>query len=51
MNEVKNITDHYGNSQTYNAYEKNLDKISNITRFKTDFLLMNVFIALKGSHF
>ena len=33
MNEVKNITDHYGNSQTYNAYKNILDKILNSTLF------------------
>ena len=38
MNEVKkNITDHYGNSQMYNAYKIILDKILNITLFETDF--------------
>ena len=37
MNEVKNITDHYGNSQTYNAYKKILDMILNIIIFETDF--------------
>ena len=34
MNEVKNITDQYGNSQTYNAFKKILGKIFNITLSK-----------------
>ena len=34
MNEVKNITDQYGNSQTYNTYKKILDKNLTITLLK-----------------
>ena len=31
------MTDHYDNSQTFNAYKKILDKILIITLFETDF--------------
>ena len=34
---LKNITDHYGNSQTYNAYKKILDRILIFSLFETDF--------------